>query len=157
LIEKTQMRLIQTKFQGAIPIGKFGRVCGFPPDEARSAALAAFVERLRALPKFTRKLLAQIAGLAYRKHEDARKLGAAYLPELHETCGLGVDEMYVLLHELEDAGFIHMEGDYPFQDVLPAGDPELHWVILRDLTQFCCDEKVPLRDLIVDLRTDLLA
>jgi hypothetical protein len=137
-------------------IGKFARVCGFTADEARASALAAYIERLRAIPEFARKLLAQIAELAYRKHEDGRKFGAAYLPELHETCGLGVDEMYAVLRELEAGGFIRMEGKYPFQDVLPADEPEMHWPILADLARFCSAEKLPVRELIVDLRTDLL-
>ena len=140
-----------------ISIRRFARVCGFSADELRALAASAFFERLRELPEFSRKLLANIAELAYRPHGDGRKLGAAYLPELHESCGLGVDEMYALLRELEGSGFIRMEGEYPFQDVLPAGALPSSWEIEGDLVKFCAAEKLSLRDLMVELRSELLA
>src|SRR5690242_15948217 len=129
----------------------------FPLDAEHSSALAGFTNRLQALPVADRKLLAHIAAFAYREHPDGRKLGTAYLPELHETCGLGVDEMYAMLRQLEAAGFIRVEGDYPFEDVVVCDEPQLHWPILRDLSRFCSGGEASLNDLVVDLRFDLLA
>ena len=72
---------------------------------------------MNSVPEYARKLLAHIVELAYRKHEDDRKPGVAYLPELHETCGLDVDAMYVQLKMLEKAGLVVVEGEYPFEEV----------------------------------------
>jgi hypothetical protein len=119
-----------------------------------------FARRLRSISKFERKLLAHVAELAYSEHRDGRKPGVAYFPELHETSGVGVDEMYALLQEIERAGLIRLEGEYPFQDVVPA-DVQLAnqqaWPLLRDLVRFSIAEKIPLRELLVDLRFDDLA
>ncbi len=137
-------------------IGQFARVCGFPPDAARLAAVAALELQLRSASPDARKLLAHIADLATRSHGRARKQNAAYLPELHETCGLDVDAMYHLLKELEDGGFIQIEGEYPFQDVMLASDPQTGWPLIADLARFCAAQKASLRDLIVDLKLDVL-
>jgi hypothetical protein len=141
----------------SLPIGRFARVCGFPDDPQRRRAVAEYITRLRRLPEFSRKLFAHLAELAYRPHDDARRFGVAYLPELSETSGLGVDEMYAMLQELERAELIRMEGEYPFQDVLIADEPVASWSLMRDLAQFSAAERVPLRDIIVDLRAEVLA
>jgi hypothetical protein len=137
-------------------IDRFARVCGFSPDAARLVALTTFESRLRPISPESRKLLAHAADLATRSHGAARKPNAAYLPELHETCGLDVDAMYHLLKELEDGGFVEIEGKYPFQDVMLGSDAQTGWPLIADLARFCAAEKIPLRDLIVDLRFDLL-
>jgi len=139
-----------------LSIDRFARVCGFLPDAAKLAAVAAFESQLRSASAEARKLLAHAADLATRSHGAARKQNAAYLPELHETCGLDVDAMYHLLKELEDSGFIQIEGEYPFQDVLLASDPHTGWPLIADLARFCAAEKMSLRDIAVDLRFDLL-
>jgi hypothetical protein len=141
----------------SISIGRFARVCGFNPDNQRSQAVAEYMARLRRLPEYSRKMLAHLVELAYQPHKDGRKFGAAYLPEISETSGIGVDEMYAVLQELERAELIRLEGEYPFQDVLIADEPTASWPLMRDLAQFASSEHVPLRDLVVDLRTDLLA
>jgi hypothetical protein len=97
-----------------------------------------------------RKLLAHVADLAMRSHAPARKPNAAYLPELHETCGLDVDAMYHLLNELKEAAFVQLEGEYPFQDVLLAADVKTGWLLIADLYQFCALEKISLRGFIVE-------
>jgi DNA-binding transcriptional ArsR family regulator len=74
-------------------------------------------EKLNSVPEYARKLLAHIVELVHRKHEDARKPGVAYLPEVHESCGLDVDAMYAHLKELEQAGLVVVEGEYPFEEV----------------------------------------
>ena len=145
-----------TKMQDEIVIGRFGEVCGFAADAAHAESFGKFVTRLRSLPESARKLLAHIAELAYREHHDGRKPGVAYLPELHETCGLGVDEMYGLLKQLEQGEFVRVEGEYPFQDVVPR-EISPAWEVMRDLWRFCQAEKIALRDVVVDLKVDCLA
>lgn len=66
---------------------------------------------------YARRLLAHIVELAQREHQDGRKPGVAYLPEVHESCGLDVDAMYGCLKELQQAGLVAVEGEYPFEEV----------------------------------------
>lgn len=114
-----------------------------------------FTTRLSSISERARKLLVQIAESAYHGHGKQRKPDVAYLPELYESCGLGVEEMYPLLEELSRAGFIEVEDQYPFEDVKIAqtcsgSNP------LAAIARFAEAEKIPLRDIIVDLRTELL-
>jgi len=138
-----------------ISIDRFAQACGFAPDAAKQAAVAAFESTLRALSPAARKLLAHIADLATRSHSASRRQNAAYMPELHETCGLDPDAMYRLLKELESAGCVQIEGQYPFQDGMLAPTSE-GWQLLGDLARYCAAEKIALRDVIVDLNFDLL-
>ena len=148
-----------TKTQGEIAMGRFRQACGFSGEAGYAEGFGEFITRLRALPEGARKLLAHITELAYREHHDGRKPGAAYLPELHETCGIGVDEMYELLQQLERGGFAHVEGEYPFQDVVlkSVALPGTEWPLVQDLWRFCSAEQIPLRDVVVDLKFDSLA
>ena len=136
-------------------IERFARVCGFTPDAAKQSAVAAFESVLRTLSPGGRKLLAHVADLATRSHGASRRNNAAYLPELHETCGLDPDAMYSLLKELESAGLVRIEGQYPFHDVLLAPAAQ-GWPLGADLARYCAIEKLSLRDIIVDLKFDLL-
>jgi hypothetical protein len=142
--------------EAAPTINRFAQVCGFPPDKGRVAALADFQIRLRSLSLDARKLFAHIADLAMRSHAAARKPNSAYLPELHETCGLDVDTMYRFLSELSEAAFVHLEGEYPFQNVLLAPDVKTGWLVIADLHRFCALEKISLRDVIVDANSAIL-
>jgi hypothetical protein len=147
---------VTTKTQNEISIVRLGEVSEFTVDAEHGEAFGKFVTRLRALPESARKLLAHVAELAYREHHDGRKPGVAYLPELHETCGLGVDEMYELLKVLEQGEFVRVEGEYPFQDVVPR-EISPGWGVMRDLWRFCRSTKTALRELVVDLKFDCLA
>lgn len=148
-----------TRTQDEIAIGRFARVCGFGDDPGHVEAFSKFAGRLRLLPESARKLLVHITELAFREHHDGRKPGAAYLPELHETCGVGVDEMYELLKQLEQSGFVRIEGEYPFQDVAlqHVGVARTEWPLMQDLWRFCKLEQISLRDVLVDLKFDFLA
>jgi hypothetical protein len=136
-------------------IERFARVCGISPDAVKQSVVAAFQATLRSLSPDARKLLAHIADLATRSHGISRRQNAAYLPELHETCGLDPDAMYALLKELEGAGVVQIEGEYPFHDVL-LGPASEGWPLIPELVRFCAVEKLSLRDVIVDLNFDLL-
>jgi hypothetical protein len=121
----------------------------------RSDDLRDFADRLRSVSERARKLLVSIAELAYHGRGQQRKEDVAYLPELYESCGLGVEEMYPLLEELKKARFIDVEDQYPFEDVkilrTAAG-----WNALRDISRIAESGKTPLRNILVDLHFELL-
>jgi hypothetical protein len=58
--------------------------------------------------------------------------------------------MYSLLEILRDAGFVSIEGDYPFEQMTLAGE------ILATVLKECETAKVSIEDVLVDLRFDLL-
>lgn len=117
--------------------------------------LDRFEHRLRSSSEPARKLLVQIVELAYHGRGQQRKPDVAYLPELYESCGLGVEAMYPLLDELQKAGLIELEDRYPFEDVkIPSTPSGVN--VLADISHFCESEKITLRDIIVDLRFELL-
>jgi len=111
--------------------------------------------RLHTISERARKLLFQIVEIAYHGRGQQRKPDVAYLPELYESCGLGVEAMYPLLHELQRTGLIELEDRYPFEDVRISSTPS-GANVLSEIWRFCESEKIPLRDIIVDLRFDLL-
>lgn len=55
----------------------------------------------------------------------SKAAGVATLPEVHEACGLDPEPMQVLLKELQDAGLIRIEGEYPFEELRPTAKPDL--------------------------------
>lgn len=114
-----------------------------------------FEQRLRSISEHARKLLVQIVELAYHGRGKQRKPDVAYLPELYESCGLGVEAMYPLLDELQKASLIEVEDRYPFEDVkIPSAPSGVN--LLAEISRICESEKIPLRDVIVDLRFELL-
>ena len=138
-------------------VSRLANICGFATDESHRDAFARFESKLASLSLAARKLLAHITDLATRSQTSGRRKDAAYLPELHETCGLDVDAMYQLLREIEEASFVQLEGDYPFQDVLLVPDFETQWLVLADLAKFCSLEKISLREMIADMKFEVLA
>ena len=123
----------------------------WPEASAHGPDLREFSERLQSVSEQARKLLAHIAELAYHGRGQQRKQDVAYLPELHESCGLDVEGMYSLLGELQQARLIQVEDPYPFEDVkiLPSSSG---WNLLEALANFCETEKVPLREVLVHFR-----
>jgi len=118
---------------------------------AHSAEVREFSERLHSVSEQARKLLAHIAELAYHGRGQQRKPDVAYLPELHESCGLDVDAMYSLLSELQNAKLVRLEDPYPFEDVqiLPSSSG---WNAVEALAKFCETQKLVLREVLVDFR-----
>jgi hypothetical protein len=110
--------------------------------------------RLRAVSLTARKLLSHVAELAYRPAHPtdgtARKPHCAYLPELHESCGLDVEAMYGYLHELTANGLIALEGDYPFEDA------RLLFPVMEKLHQRATERRISLRDVLAEVRFDEL-
>jgi hypothetical protein len=124
-------------------------------DPGHSEDLRDFTRHLRSVSEQARKLLVHIAELAYHGRGQGRKPDTAYLPELHESCGLDVDAMYELLRELAKARLIEIEEQYPFEDVkiLPA---KSGWNAVAEVSLAAEKRKVSLRAILVDLRFELL-
>ena len=72
------------------------------------------------------------------------------MPEVHEACGLDVDQMYSVLHVLRAARFIDLEGDYPFEEIRLT-DGAMESVLIR-----CEAAKIKVEDVLAGLRFDLL-
>ena len=122
---------------------------------AARAALQELIPRLQCVSARARKLLTEIADHTYDGRLVRRSPHTAYLPELYDSCGVGVEEMYPLLQELHDAKLVELEGQYPFEDVkIPAG--EAGNIPLADLAHYCREHQVSLRDAVVDLKTDVV-
>jgi hypothetical protein len=68
---------------------------------------------------------------------------------------LGVEAMYPLLGELRTSRIIEVEDQYPFEDVKILPEASGH-NLLGAIARFCETEKVSLRDVLVDLRFELL-
>lgn len=134
------------------PIATETRISARWPDaSAHSADLREFSERLHSVSEQAQKLLAHIAELAYHGRGQQRKPDVAYLPELHESCGLDVEAMYALLSELQGAKLVRLEDPYPFEDVriLPSSSG---WNVLEALAKFCETQNRMLREVLVDFR-----
>jgi hypothetical protein len=122
---------------------------------AHAKDLKEFSSRLRGLSPYARKLLLHIAELAYHGRGEQRKSDVAYLPELYECTGLGVEAMYPLLEGLKQGKFIDVQDQYPFEDVkIASASSGVN--VLRTITRFCEQKKIPLRDILVDLHFELL-
>ena len=136
-------------------IGKLVRICAIAPEEekAREEELRSLESRLACVSSIARKLFLAIGELALAKHREERAEGVAYLPELHDTCGLDVIEMVSLLSELQSANLVTIEGAYPFENVAIAHDARAGLTLLALFSQL---EKVPLRHIVVDLKFDSL-
>jgi hypothetical protein len=113
---------------------------------------ADFARKLEPVSPTARKLLVHAAELAYFGRGQDRGKDVAYLPELHESCGLGVEEMYQYLDELKAAKLIAIEGDYPFEDVRLLGDDKP----LAYIAERSKHSGLTFRDVVVNLRFDLL-
>jgi hypothetical protein len=126
-------------------------------QSAREQDLRGLAARLGSVAEQPRKLLTHIVELAYetegRQHQQDRQPHTAYLPELHESCGLDVDAMYQLLAQLHAARLVVLEKQYPFEDVRVAAEAS-GWNALEAIWHYSKRNRVPLRDLLVDLRFD---
>ena len=103
------------------------------------------------LPVPARRLLCLIAQQASHGSLRSKEPGIATMPELHEACGLEVDEMYSLLLVLKNAQLISIDGSYPFEEVGFAG-----WNPMEALQKQCDAAKIPIQNVVVDLRFDLV-
>ena len=124
-------------------------------DPAHSEDLRKLTDQLRSVSEQARKLLAHVCELAYHGRGQERRPDTAYLPELHESCGLDVDAMYALLEELANARLIEVEEQYPFEDVriLPRTSG---WNAIAAVARAAEIQKASLKEVLADLRFELL-
>ncbi|HYV36678.1 MAG TPA: hypothetical protein VE988_13305 [Gemmataceae bacterium] len=88
-----------------------------------TSAWRQFGQRLGLLPVPARRLLCVVVRQAYHGTLRSKAPGRATMPEIHEACGLDVDELHGLLTVLKDSHFIALEGSYPFEEVQLASEP----------------------------------
>lgn len=119
------------------------------------AALQELRPRLQSVSERARKLLAEIVDHTYDGKLERRSPNTAYLPELYDSCGVGVEEMYPLLQELHNAKLVELEGDYPFEDVkIPTGSQGN--IPLAELAHYCRANRRSLRDVVVEMNAESL-
>jgi hypothetical protein len=126
--------------------------------EIASGEIRELARQLRAVPENSRKLLARIIELAYRGkgEEHDRRQNTAYLPELHESCGLDVEAMYDALKPLQSAGLIEVKREYPFEEITLVARGPSGGNALAELAGWCNRAKVSMWDVVVDLQWDVL-
>ena len=131
------------------------KVEGLVLSEGHAEDLRDFNSRLRSVSERARKLLVSIAEMAYHGRGQARRADVAYLPELYESTGLDVESMYSILQELQKAKLVAVEDRYPFEDIKILACPS-GWNALAAITRVVKSENISLRDIIVDLRFELM-
>jgi hypothetical protein len=78
------------------------------------------------------------------------------MPEIHEACGLDVDELQGVLAVLKDTHFISLEGSYPFEEVQLEGERVCDPSIWETVLSRCDATETPLETLVVDLQFQYL-
>lgn len=78
------------------------------------------------------------------------------MPEVHEACGLDVDELYGVLHILKDAQFVTVLDSYPFEEMKLTGESPAESAVLQMILNCCDTGNVPLETVLVDLHFESL-
>jgi hypothetical protein len=120
--------------------------------ELTAAAGQQLLERLRPLPVPARRFLCVIVRQTYQGTLRSKAPGRATMPEIHEACGLDVDELQGLLTLLRDARFIALEGSYPFEEVRLEGELDDETSLWERVLNRCGVNDIPLEMVIVDLQ-----
>ena len=124
------------------------------PGELNDAALQRLVERLQLLPVQARRLLCVIVRQAYQGTLRSKAPGRATMPEIHEACGLDVDELQGLLAMLRASQWISLEGAYPFEEVQLEGEAVGGASGWETVLNRCHAAGIPLETVVVDLQLD---
>src|SRR5262249_34514959 len=122
--------------------------------ELTAAVAQRFLHRLQLLPVRARRLLCVLVRQAYRGTVRSKAPGRATMPEIHEACGLDVDELQGLLAVLQDAHFTFLEGPYPFEEVHLEGEPGGDASIWETVLKRCDSTATPLETVIVDMQLE---
>jgi len=110
------------------------------------------MQRLAVLPMPARRLLCVIVRQAYQGTLRSKTPGRATMPEIHEACGLDVDELQSLLTILQENGLVSLEGAYPFEEV-QLQDQSLDDVgFWQKVLHHCQGTCTPLETILVSLR-----
>src|SRR5437867_1111160 len=124
--------------------------------ELTAAAEQRLLDRLRLLPVQARRLLCVIVRQAYHGTLRSKSPGRATMPEIHEACGLDVDELQGPLTALKEAHLISLEGSYPFEEVQLAGEPDGDASIWETVLKRCDSTGTPLESAVVELQLQRL-
>jgi hypothetical protein len=119
-----------------------------------AAAWQRFVQRLGLLPVQARRLLCVIVRQAYHGALRSKGPGCATMPEIHEACGLDVDELQGLLTVLKDSHFVLLEGSYPYEEVHLEGEPAGGASIWETVLQRCDSTDTPLETVLVNMQLE---
>jgi hypothetical protein len=117
-----------------------------------ATARQRFGQRLGLLPVQARRLLCVIVRQAYRGALRSKGPGRATMPEIHEACGLDVDELQGLLTVLTDSHFVLLEGSYPFEEVRLEGEPVGGASIWETVLRRCDATDTPLEAVLVNMQ-----
>src|SRR5262245_4158768 len=120
-------------------------------EELTAASRQRFVQRLQLLPVQARRLLCVIVRQAYHGTLRSKAPGRVTMPEIHEACGLDVDELQGELAFLKDSHFISLEGCYPFEELQLEGDPVGDPRIWERVLKRCDSTGTPLEAFIVNM------
>ena len=108
---------------------------------------ATLRDRLHKVSPQAAKLYARMVEMSRSGRGQARSQDAAYLPELYESCGVTVEEMYAYIEELKAARLIEVEGEYPFEDAKIVDSAEA-----GALADEAAKRKQSLSDVLVELQ-----
>lgn len=111
----------------------------------RLAALREYVARLGQVSPSARKLLSLVAEQSAQEMEHE-----AFMPRLHEACGLGVDELYGHLRELVDAELARIDGQYPFEKVELLAEAD-GWCATAALARLADKKNISMREALGEL------
>ena len=125
-------------------------------DESASLPSPLVLERLRLLPVQARRLLCVIVRQAYHGTLRSKTPGRATMPEIHEACGLDVDELHELLALLREAGLVSVEGSYPFEEIRLEGQPAQDAQIWEAVLHRCDVANIELESVIVNMEHESL-
>jgi len=120
--------------------------------ELTVAARQRFIERLEQLPVQARRLLCVIARQAYQGTLRSKAPGRATMPEIHEACGLDVDELLGMLALLKDSHFVSVEGSYPFEELTLKGESVGDQGIWETLLTRCDSNGTPPETAVVNMQ-----
>lgn len=119
--------------------------------------IVEFADRVRALPIPTREFLSVVINRAKRVNGSHSEIGVS-VGEIQLSCDLDNTALNKHIQVLDSHGFI-MEGD-PWDFLGGPGivlrQTSNGWVIAEDLQIFCNSTDITLRDILVDLKFELL-
>src|SRR5262245_37325089 len=107
------------------------------PSNAPTTAHDSLHQRLASLPIPARRLLCVIARQARHGSLRSKPPEVATMPEVHESCGLGVDELRELLQILAAARFVAIDGAYPYEEMRLTGESPSESATLEALIGRC--------------------
>jgi hypothetical protein len=89
---------------------------------------------------------------AYHGTLRSKAPGRATMPEIHEACGLDVDELQNLLTVLKNSDFVSLQGSYPYEELQLEGELVGDASIWETLLRLCDSTETPLERAIVALQ-----